>query len=389
MILNTTLSDLIVKKTVELTQLNINVMNREAIIISSSDPKRINTFHEGAQQVIQTGQELLIDDNCQHLKGTRPGINIPIFFQGEIVGVIGISGRMEEVIPFSKGVKMMTEMLLQQFFLMKQLAAEERAKDYLLQEIIAGVLPPDFNEVLARGELLGIDLTKRRSIMLIQLEADENELHALEKYHNQIKQFSSFFQTPQQVIISKVRRNRWLILTELNASQSEQQIKASLKQIGQQIISAISQWTQAEIKIALGHSYDQVYELKHSFREAVRVLDIMKQYPKKGPIQHIDEVALELLLDKTNEQAKRMMIEQSLGTLVQYQELLQTLQTLYDCNLNINLTAQEMKIHRNTLLYRLERIKEILGFDPRIFRQAVQVQLALLLWHQDRTEARS
>lgn len=385
--LNTALSELIVEKTVELTQLNINVMNREGIIISSSDPQRIHTFHEGARRVIETGQELLVDEDCTHLKGTRPGINMPIYFHGEIVGVIGISGRLDEVIPFCKGVKMMTEMLLQQFYLMKQLAAEERAKDYLLQEIISGALSPDYDEVIARGELLGIDLTRKRSIMLIELDTDETHLNKLEAFHSNIHNFSSFFHHPNQVIISKVRRNRWLVLTELSDFDHDHQIITYLKGIAETMMASLSRWIQADIHIALGRSYDNVYELKNSFTDAFQVLDIIRQYPEKGPIQHIDEVALELLLLKTDQQAKTILIKQMLGELVQYEELIHTLQTLYDCNMNINFTAQQMNIHRNTLLYRLKRIEQILGFDPRIFRYALQIQLALLLMRGDQVSS--
>jgi len=57
--------------------------------------------------------------------------------------------------------------------------------------------------------------------------------------------------------------------------------------------------------------------------------------------------------------------------------LLETLQAFFDNNLSISKTAQAIYVHRNTLLYRLRRVKEITGLDPKKFDNAVQLRLAL------------
>jgi carbohydrate diacid regulator len=139
MILSQDMADRIVTKTMEATQLNINVMDRNGIIISSSDPARIHTFHEGAFQVISSGREIVISsEESLVLQGSKPGINLPIWFHDQIVGVIGISGRPDEVIHFGKAVKIMTETMLEKASLEHQLVAEQRSKDYLLQEMVSG-----------------------------------------------------------------------------------------------------------------------------------------------------------------------------------------------------------------------------------------------------------
>jgi len=57
--------------------------------------------------------------------------------------------------------------------------------------------------------------------------------------------------------------------------------------------------------------------------------------------------------------------------------LLETLQGFFDNNLSITQTAQAIYVHRNTLLYRLRRVKEITGLDPKKFDDAIQLRLAL------------
>jgi len=57
--------------------------------------------------------------------------------------------------------------------------------------------------------------------------------------------------------------------------------------------------------------------------------------------------------------------------------LLETLQGFFDNNLSITQTAKALFIHRNTLLYRLERVKKITGLDPKKFDDAVLLRIAL------------
>lgn len=61
-------------------------------------------------------------------------------------------------------------------------------------------------------------------------------------------------------------------------------------------------------------------------------------------------------------------------------KVIQTLQTFFDCNLNITETAKSLDIHRNTLIYRLKKIKEDTGYDPQIFKDAVPLQIAVWMY---------
>lgn len=378
--LTQSLAEKIVKKTMEVTQLNINVMNKDGIIISSSNPERIQTFHEVAYKVIETGEEMLISpENYSKWAGTKPGINMPIYFHQEIVGVIGISGSPDEVIPFGKAVKMMTEMMLQQASLTEQVELEERSKNFLVQDMVSGSLPPSREAAMTRAGLLGIDLSLPRSVMIIQMHGSDQKLNELEMSRHRIRKAASFFRQPEQVLISPVRRDRWIVVTELSAYRNEKQIKNYLYEISGKMAALISSYVELEIRIALGNCYQNVYELPQSFQEALTILDIIDRFPDNGNIMHIDDVALELMLTEVSEQARSLIIRESLGELVHHPELLDTLRSLFDCNLNLALTSQALNIHRNTLLYRLERIEQMVAANPRDFHHAVRMQIALLL----------
>lgn len=98
----------IVGRMMDVTPYNVNIMNDKGIIIGSGDTHRINTLHEGAIEAI--AKKKLIEISAGGV-GTKPGINTPIFFGNRIIGVIGITGKPEEVRPFVELVRITAELL--------------------------------------------------------------------------------------------------------------------------------------------------------------------------------------------------------------------------------------------------------------------------------------
>lgn len=371
------LADKIVNRTMEVTQLNINVMDKDGIIISSSDAKRINTFHEAARQVIASGEEIILSaQESRKWTGTRPGMNMPIYFEKEIVGVIGISGSPREVVPFGKAVRMMTEMMLQQAYLTEQMAMEERSLNFLIQDIISGTLDPSPDVVQSRGELLGLDLTGPRSIIIVQLSLTK-ELTGSPSRRQWQSKVVACFQYPKQVCVSAVSHNRWIIVTDLRHCRSNQHVKQYLFESAQKLKNMLVPMYGDGLFITMGNRYDHIRQLEHSFKEAQQTLLVVERFPEKGPICHFDDATLELMLIETPATSRQRVVQQILGTLVQHPELLDTLHALFASDLNLTIAAQRLNIHRNTLLYRLERIEALLGRNPRNFADAFKIQLAL------------
>jgi carbohydrate diacid regulator len=95
-------------------------------------------------------------------------------------------------------------------------------------------------------------------------------------------------------------------------------------------------------------------------------------------VYHIDDfgVVAPLLsgVDESNIYFSRELLER----LGENTEIIQTLEAFFAFDMSLTRTADQLKIHRNTLVYRLDRITETLGLDPRVFDEAVQIKLAIL-----------
>ncbi len=121
--LDTKMAQDIVARTMRIIDTNINVMDARGRIIGSGDRERIGELHEGALLVLSQGRVVDIDDAvAKHLHGVRQGINLPLRLEGEIVGVIGLTGDPESLRKYGELVCMTAEMMLEQSRLMHLLA---------------------------------------------------------------------------------------------------------------------------------------------------------------------------------------------------------------------------------------------------------------------------
>ena len=84
----------IVNRVMEVIPYNVNIMNKDGVIIASGDKGRVNKLHSGALEVLQKDEVIEIYMNTDKEK---EGINLPIKFYKETVGVIGITGNPTEI----------------------------------------------------------------------------------------------------------------------------------------------------------------------------------------------------------------------------------------------------------------------------------------------------
>ena len=83
----------------------INLMNKDGIIIASTDPGRIHTFHGGAARVIRENLDELRIYRENEYPGTRPGTNFMLQVEGVPIGVLGITGSYESILPIANVIR--------------------------------------------------------------------------------------------------------------------------------------------------------------------------------------------------------------------------------------------------------------------------------------------
>lgn len=389
----------IVEKTMGILGKNINIMDENGVIIGSGDRSRLNQYHEGAAKVIKEGKKLEIySKDINHLVGAKPGINLPIEHNNKIIGVVGITGEPDEVSPFGEVIKMTVEMMLQQEFLLKELQLEQQTRENFIHDLISGRIGNDSDLFITRGQIVEYDILIPRVALtmdIYQFEKTakqslqtfkglkEGEIYLQRLKNDVLKTIQGIFVNTPQEIVSYTGGDRFVVLKTVNLKDSGEIVRKKLFRIGEKIKNVISQKMKFKVTIGIGEYHKGIRGLSKSFKEATQALDVGSRLLGAGDIYHIDNLGIGRLLAEIKKESQQEFMEKTIYSTKNDKEkkinefLLETLQGFFDNNLSISQTAKALFIHRNTLLYRLERVEKITGLDPKKFDDAVQLRIAL------------
>jgi DNA-binding PucR family transcriptional regulator len=122
------------------------------------------------------------------------------------------------------------------------------------------------------------------------------------------------------------------------------------------------------------------------YQEALRALEVRRRSRRRYGTTFFDDLGLYRILGSGNEyQELEAFVREWLGQLVDYDgrhrtELVETLSRYFDCGGNYAETAESLAIHRSTLRYRLQRIREISGHDLTNVENRLNLQVATRVW---------
>lgn len=349
----------IVKETSLRLNRNINIMNEKGIIIASVDDSRINVIHEGALEVLKNGRLLTITSE-DSWKGAQPGINLPITFEDKIAGVIGITGNPDELADLGRIVKMTTELMIKQEYIASQLEWQQRTKDMIIEELLKEA-PSNLH--IDRGlKLLGISLIPPFLSLLIHMnERLISNNHIIQKIEERIGK--------NKGIAGFISINRVFIAfsdcTQLEAQRKAEEIYHALTKL------------HLTTRLAYSTPFHSIDHFSQSYLDCNLALEISN--PAESIIS-FSEMESQALIYQINRQISEDFHKRIMNpTVLKYKD---TLQSFFHHNFNLQKTADDLFIHKNTLIYRLKKIEEITGYHPNHFKDALTLQIAL--WIEER-----
>ncbi|WP_410513324.1 sugar diacid recognition domain-containing protein [Paenibacillus sp. BR2-3] len=316
---------------------NINIMDQTGIIIGSGNKGRIGTLHHGAVKAIKQKKIVEINNDEEFVK---KGINLPIELNGNIVGVVGISGEVKETRPFGNLVKSAVILLIDQSIALEK----ENLKNNLKQEFFSLIINSDTTytiELINQALTYGIQLTKPSQIIYVE---SPNEIA-----EDITKSLSSFKMSSTSLCI---------------VVQEADKIEALQQKIRNQYPDAF---------ISISNINDSISDGLLQAKSAMRVLKGV--YFNENTISYSK---CEFIADMSKLQKNDTKAERLAHLLEKNDELIKTLQVYLNCNLNANETANRLMIHRNTLNYRLNKIYTITGKDPKNILELVELIFMLI-----------
>lgn len=196
----------------------------------------------------------------------------------------------------------------------------------------------------------------------------------------------------KEKVIYGNKSNSIIILFGTEKGTSEAKIKQDINSFCNEIINfAEYEHISDKISIGVGRNYSNTHDLWKGYREASRAVECQKRTHEKA-ITHYDDLGIFRILSYEELQPElQQFYKEILEPLVNYDrdkgtELIETLRKYFECAGNLKKMSEEMYTHYNTIIYRIQRIKEITGVDLENYEDRLNFQISLKILEMQENE---
>ncbi|MBQ9106724.1 MAG: helix-turn-helix domain-containing protein [Clostridia bacterium] len=239
--------------------------------------------------------------------------------------------------------------------------------NFLKNVILDNILPGD---IYLRSRKLRFNADVQRAAILIRITS-HNEVSAYEILQN-------LFPDKTKDFIINVNERDIVLIKEMPLNYDT----SALEKLAQSIVDTLSGEFFTHSIVGIGTVVTEIKDLARSFKEAQISLEVGKVFDNEQQIVSYNSLGIGRLIYQLPttlcESFLREVFKQ--GTIENLdQETLFTIKHFFDNNLNVSETSRKLFVHRNTLVYRLEKIKKITGLDLREFDHAIVFKIALMV----------
>ena len=245
---------------------------------------------------------------------------------------------------------------------------EKYDKGNFLKEIILDKIAPGDISIKARD--MNIPANATRAVYLIRTEKTK-EVYAFEiiqnLFPNRAKDFTIILDEENTILIKELK-------SKPDGSEIDKNAKI--------IVDTLNTESMIKAVVGIGTAVESLTDIHRSFIEAQTAMQIGGIFDKDKCILNYNSLGLGRLIYELPESTCLTFLNEIFhaGALENLdEEYLYTIQKFFDNNLNISETSRQMYVHRNTLVYRLEKIRKITGLDLTRFDDAIVFKIAMLV----------
>jgi carbohydrate diacid regulator len=369
-ILNASLAQEIVQRTMKIIPFNVNVMDARGAILASGDATRIGELHAGALLALARKLTVEIDAvAAKKLHGAQSGINLPLMIDGQVCGAVGLSGPPDLVRQFGELVRLTAEMILEQANLTGELQRNARYREAFVLNLLKVEHDSQAN-LNAWGHRLGIDFTRTQRVFLLELD-DESGLDWLES--TEIQRLQMHILARQPASLTAAVGLREMVILESYANQTCQVDQEDRKSMSarnqvrlQALASMLREQSRHPFRLAMGIAMPGIEGVAISYQSAKETARLGHLRQPSETLWSYHDLVLPVLLSGLDSGWQAEQLRRPVAALRAHDSkgvLGRTLATWLMHDGHPAAAADALHIHRNTLDYRLRRIAELTGLD--------------------------
>ena len=329
------------------------IVDKNGIIIASTNKDDVDTPYEGILEMYLEGVSPLIRDGVTYgFEG----------YDGVMDYAVIVGGDNHEAFSIAKMALVTVESI--------RLYQDERydKNNFVKNVVLENVLPGD---VYARAREVRLKTDIGRVVLLIKIDVPVGTMVVFDA-------IQSLFPNKMKDFLFSLNQNELVLIKEVAPEVTVRDIE----KLAGAVIDVLAGEHYINAVVGIGTIVPTINELATSFREAQAALEVGKVFDNERSIVSYNNLGIARLIYQLPTTLCDMFLKEvfkrgSVDSLDQ--ETLFTIQRFFENNLNVSETSRGLFVHRNTLVYRLEKIKKLTGLDLREFDNAIVFKVALMV----------
>ncbi|MCR5404889.1 MAG: helix-turn-helix domain-containing protein [Butyrivibrio sp.] len=226
-------------------------------------------------------------------------------------------------------------------------------------------------DVYNRARKLKIEVTAPRVIILVETKNSRD---------NTAREFlSGMFGSHSGDFVTAVDENSVILIKTLSKGQSYEEVQ----KIATTIADMMNMEAMLNVRVSYGAIVNELKDLSKSFKEAKMALEVGRIFYAGKKVNAYNTLGIGRLIYQLPESLCRIFIDEIFGGKDVPDDLdeetLNTINKFFENNLNVSETSRQLFVHRNTLVYRIEKLEKSCGLDVRKFDDALTFKIALMV----------
>ena len=288
---------------------------------------------------------------------------LKIVDEGELIYILVARGNNDEVYLVGKIAVSQIQQLL--------VAYKERfdRNNFFQNLLMDNLLLVD---VYNRAKKLHIETAMPRVVYIIEMKEDKENTAA--------EFLKGMFSSQMGDFITAIDESSVILIKALEPTDKA----AQLEQTAQTIVDMMSTELMMNVRVAYGTVVQELKDVSKSYKEAMMALDVGKIFYVEKKVNSYGSLGIGRLIYQLPANLCRIFIDEIFGESDPGEideEIVSTVNKFFENNLNVSETSRQLFVHRNTLVYRIEKLEKSTGLDVRTFDDALTFKIAMMVYN--------
>ena len=225
-------------------------------------------------------------------------------------------------------------------------------------------------DIYNRAKKLHVEVSCPRAVYLIETKDEKDGIVS--------EVLKSMFSPQAGDYVTAVDESSLILIKSVENTTTPQ----ALHELAETIVAMMNAEALLDVKVAYGTVVQELKDVSKSYKEAKMALDVGKIFYAEKKVIAYSTLGIGRLIYQLPVNLCKIFIEEIFGGNQVYdldEETLTTINKFFENNLNVSETSRQLFIHRNTLVYRIEKLQKATGLDIRTFEDAMTFKIAMMV----------